>query len=119
MFTIIKDLPKNIIGIRVSGKTTKEDYKLANQLMEAYEVKGEKIKLLIQVEEFDYSAGALWEDFKFSFKHLGIIKAMAVVSEKDWMDKGFDVFGKLMPGVAAQGFEADEYEKALLWLQQQ
>lgn len=119
MFTIIKELPEDILGILVSGKTTVEDYDRLNPIMEKYEQKHKHIKMLIQIPELDFTAGALWEDIKFGFKHLEAISALAIVSDKKWIEQSMDAFGSIMPGIAAEGFEVHDIAKAIEWLEKE
>ncbi|QQX75398.1 MULTISPECIES: STAS/SEC14 domain-containing protein [Aequorivita] len=119
MFTIINGLPKDTLGILISGKTTKEDYERLNPLLETHKKNHEKIKMLVEVKDFNYSAGALWEDLKFSFNYLGSISAIAIVTEKEWLEESMETFGKVWPNLNVEGFEFEEQKKALDWLKKQ
>ncbi len=117
MFTIIRELPESILGILVSGKVTKADYDRLNPLMEQHKAKHGKIKLLIDIEEFKWpTAGAMWEDLKMSFNYIGSIKAMAVISDKEWVEETAEAVGKVIPKLKVEGFETDERSEAIAWL---
>lgn len=119
MFTIIKNLPEDILGVVISGETTKEDYENIQPLFEEHKKMNDDFKMFVEIDEFKYSAGALWEDFKTSFKYLGSISAMAVVTDKEWLEESMEAFGAIMPGLKTEGFDLDKRDKALQWLKKQ
>lgn len=119
MFTIIKDLPEDILGLLISGKTTAEDYDRLNPIMEQYEQKHKSIKMLVEISELHYTAGAMWEDVKFGFKHLKAISDIAIVSDKKWLEESMEAFGSVLPGIKAKGFDSDKMDQAIEWLQRQ
>ncbi|MEZ4792761.1 MAG: STAS/SEC14 domain-containing protein [Gelidibacter sp.] len=119
MFTIIKGLPDDILVILISGKTTAEDYDRLNPIMEQYEQKHKHIKILMEIAELNYTAGALWEDIKFGFKHLKAISAIAIVSDKKWLEESIEALGSVIPGITTKGFENSEVNQAIEWLASQ
>jgi len=117
MFTIIRELPEDILGILVSGKVTKEDYDRLNPLMEGLKAKNGKIKLLLNIKEFKWpTTKAMWEDLKMGFNYLGTIKAIAVISDKEWLEETAEVVGTIIPKLKVEGFEPDEHTEAVEWL---
>lgn len=116
MFSIINDLPENILGITIFGKTTKTDYDQINPILKAHKDKHETIKLFIDLNDFEYTSEAIWEDFKFGIAYLDTISAIALVTEKKWMKEAMEAFGAVIPNVTIEGFKKEEREKALLWL---
>ncbi len=119
MFTIINDLPDDILGIVVSGKVTKEDYDRINPVLEQHEQKYNEIKLFVDYQEFKWpTVNAMWEDLKVGFNYWGAIKAVAIVSKKEWLEDSADVMGTIMPGIKGEGFEPNERDKAISWLQE-
>ncbi len=73
----------------------------------------------MEVVELDYTASALWEEIKFDFKFLGTIKALAIISDKKWLEESMQAFGSIIPTITAQGFESDQVDQAIEWLQVQ
>ncbi|OAB81450.1 SpoIIAA family protein [Cochleicola gelatinilyticus] len=116
MFSHINDLPNDILGITIFGKTTKADYNLLNPIMKAHKEKNETIKMFVDLKDFEYTAGAFWEDFKFSINYLEAISAIALVTKKEWIEKAMEAFGALVPNLKMEGFQENEREKALAWL---
>ena len=60
MFKNFKDLPKNSIGIKVCGKTSKLDDDAINLVMEIHEEQNRKAKLLVKVEDFNQTASTFF-----------------------------------------------------------
>lgn len=87
--------------------------------MEIQDGQNRKVRLLVEVENLDYTAAVFFADIKSSLNYHEDFNAMAVVSDKNWLDKDTDIFGKLLSGLSAKRFEFNEYEKTLNWLRQQ
>jgi 3-deoxy-D-manno-octulosonic-acid transferase len=119
MFTIVKELPEDILGIIISGKTTKEDYDRLNPLLEKHVKMHGNIKFFVEIDELNYTAKALWEDFKAGLHYWRNIKTVAIVTNKDWLEKSIAAFGLIIPGMKVKGFELDERHEALDWLKKQ
>jgi hypothetical protein len=116
MFTLVNGLPEDILGIVVSGKTTEEDYDKLNPLLEKHKAMHGSIKLFVEIDELNYTAKALWEDFKTGLHYWGDIKMAAIVTDKKWLEKSLETFGLIIPGIKTKGFELQERQKALDWL---
>jgi hypothetical protein len=108
MFIIAKDLPKNSIGIKVSGETTALDYDGINPVMEIRDEFNRKAKLFIEIIALDPSASQFFEDVKSSFDYLDDICAIAVVANKIGLHKGSDPFSSLFSGLLIKEFGAHE-----------
>lgn len=116
MFTFINGLPPDILGITISGQTTKADYDQLNPIMKAHKDKHEVIKMFVDLRDFEYTADAIWEDFKFGITYIKFISAIALVTEKEWIEEAMEAFGTIVPNLKIEGFELNEREKALTWL---
>lgn len=119
MFTIVNGLPANILGIVVSGKTTEKDYALLNPLLEKHKMERGSIKLFFEIDDFDYTVKAAWEDLKTGLHYWRDIKAVAMVSDKKWLEKTVEAFGAIIPGMDIKGFPLEERAGALAWLKNQ
>lgn len=118
MLEIIADLPEQIIGVRVSGKITADDYR--EVLVPAVEERlasHAKARLLYVIgEEFDsFTGGAAWEDAKVGMSHFTSFDRIAVVSDIDWIEGMVKAFGFALPG-KVRTFDLDEYEEARSWI---
>ncbi|MCB0451733.1 MAG: STAS/SEC14 domain-containing protein [Aequorivita sp.] len=119
MFTIINGLPQDILGIVISGKTTEADYDQLNPLLEKHKMMHGTIKLFVEIDELDYTAKAMWEDFKVGLHYWREIRAIAIVTDKEWLEKSIEAFGLIIPGMKTKGFELDGRQEALEWLKNQ
>jgi hypothetical protein len=119
MFTLINGIPKDILGIVISGKTTKEDYDQLNPLLEKHKMEHGTIKFFVEIDELNYTAKAMWADFKTGLHYWRDIKSVAIVTDKEWLEKSIEAFGAIIPGMKTKGFELDERQEALQWLKNQ
>ena len=120
MIERIDDLPAGVIGIRASGKLTKDDYRdgLEPALKEATE-SGEA-RVLFALADFDgLEPGAWIEDVKTGLKietqNRSAWKKLAFVSDVDWVSKAMRLFAWAMPG-ELRVFGMDEMDKAREWV---
>jgi hypothetical protein len=116
----INDVPAGVVGLRASGKLSREDYKdvLEPGLKQAME-SGEARVLFLITDYEGIEAGAALEDLKTG---LGIElsrrkdwKRLAVVTDIDWMAKAMHAFAWAMPGELAV-YGTDELEEAKSWV---
>jgi hypothetical protein len=112
----------NILAIRASGKLTDADYKdtwvpKMKELLEAYD----SLRILLVLEDFDgLEAGAMWDDARMGFSHLGDMfqgkfEKIAIVGGNVWYRRFGEAFGFLMPG-KVEGFEAADLDGAWSWI---
>lgn len=119
MFTIVNGLPEDILGVLISGKTTVYDYDQLNPLLEKHKMMHGTIKFYIEIEDLDYSAGALWEDLKTGLHYWKDFKFVALVTNKKWLDKTIETLAVIIPGLKVKGFGLEDRQKALEWLENQ
>jgi hypothetical protein len=120
MIERIDDMPAGVIGIRASGKLTKDDYVngLEPVLKEATD-SGEA-RVLFVLPDFDgLEPGAWIEDVKTGLKvetqNRSAWKKLAFVSGVDWVSKSMRLFSWAMPG-ELRVFGMDELEEAKSWV---
>jgi hypothetical protein len=120
MIERIDDTAAGVIGIRASGKLTKDDYRnvLEPALNEATE-SGEA-RVLFVLPDFDgLESGAWIEDAKTGFNaeiaNRSAWKKLAFVSGVDWVSKATRLFTWAMPG-ELKVFEMDELDEAKSWV---
>jgi len=118
MLEIIKNLPKEVLGINAHKKITAEDYDttIIPLLNEAHE-KGRKINFLYNFcSDFEgFTPGAAWQDFKVGMRHLRLFEKCAIITDKDWLSKSTDFFGAMIP-CTVRCFQPKQYEEAIEWL---
>jgi hypothetical protein len=91
MFERLDVKPGKVVGIKISGKLTDDDYKSFTPEMETIIAKEGKLRLLCVVEDFHgWTPKAMWDDLKFDIKHHSACERLAVVGTKagdEWMAK--------------------------------
>jgi hypothetical protein len=115
---ISKDPEKARLSVRATGKLTKEDYeRFLPEIESTFKEQG-KLRVLFEMHDFHgWSAGALWEDIKFDFKHFSDIERLAIVGEKKW-EQGMAAFCRPFTAAKIKYFDHSEIEQARQWLAQ-
>lgn len=115
------DMPDGVIGLRGSGKLTKEDYTdvLEPALKEAMD-SGEA-RVVFVLADFDgLELGATFEDIKTGLGvELGNRKTwrrLALVTDVDWVARAMRMFAWAMPGELGVYESLDDLEKAKTWV---
>jgi hypothetical protein len=116
----IEDVPAGTIGFRASGRLTVEDYRevLVPTLREA--VDSGEVRMLFVLSDFEDLEPRAWiEDAKTGFE-LGFLKhsawkRSAVVTDADWVEKAFRMFGWMSPG-EIKVFGLDQEGEATAWV---
>ena len=116
----MNDVPAGVIGLRASGKLTKEDYTevLEPALKEAMD-SGEA-RVVFVLADFDgLDLDAAFEDIKtglgVDFAHRKEWKRLALVTDVDWVARAMCMFAWAMPGELAVYDELDKLEEAKSW----
>jgi len=120
MIERIDDAPDGVIGLRASGKLTREDYRdvLEPALKEA--IDSGEARVLFVLPDFDgLERGAWIEDVKtglsVEFRDRSAWKRFAFVTGVDWIAKAVRLFAWSMPG-ELEVYEMDELDDAKTWV---
>jgi hypothetical protein len=120
MIERMDDVPAGVVGIRASGKLTKDDYEsvLEPALKEA--IDSGEARVLFVLPDFEGLEPEAWlEDVKtglgVELKNRSAWKKLAVVTGVDWVAKSMRLFAWAMPG-ELRVFEMDEMDKATEWV---
>ena len=120
MIERIDDVPAGVIGIRASGKLTKEDYQrvLEPALREAID-SGDARVLFVPPDYDGLEPKAFFEDVKtgleVELRNRSAWKRFAFVSGVDWITKATRLFTWAMPG-ELKVYEMDELDDAKEWV---
>jgi hypothetical protein len=98
---LMEGLPAPVVGLRVGGEVTREDYeRVLLPAVAAMHEGHDKIRLLYVIGgDFDgYSAGAIWEDARLGAHSLTAWERAAVVTDVGWIRHLMAGFGWMMPG---------------------
>ena len=120
MIERIDDAPSGAIGLRASGKLTRQDYQdvLEPALKEA--IDSGEARVLFVLPDFDgLERGAWIEDVKaglsVEFRNRSAWKRFALVTDVDWIAKAMRLFAWKMPG-ELEVYEMDELDEAKEWV---
>jgi hypothetical protein len=105
------------LHVKVSGKLTKDAYETFAPMVDEQIQEHGKIRILFETHDFHgWTAGALWEDLKFDFKHWKNIDRLAIVGESKW-EEGMAVFCKPFTAAKIQYFDHSKLDEAKSWLE--
>lgn len=105
-----------LLEVRVTGKLTKEFYEEFVPKVDQQIAKFGKLRILFAMHDFHgWTAGALWEDFKFDVKHWKDIERLAVVGESKWQ-QGMAAFCKPFTKAKIRYFDQGQVAEAREWL---
>jgi hypothetical protein len=105
-----------MLHVRATGKLRVADYELFAPAMEALIREPGKVRILFEMHSFKgWTAGALWEDVKFDFKHFTDIDRLAIVGESEW-EHGMAIFCRPFTTAAVRYFNRDQIGEAKAWL---
>ena len=116
----VDDVPAGVIGLRASGKLTKEDYTevLEPALKEAMD--SEQARVVFVLTDFDgLDLDATFEDIKtglgVEFAHRKEWKRLTLVTDVDRVARAMRMFAWAMPGELAVYDDLDKLEEAKSW----
>lgn len=118
MLELIKNLPKNVAGVRATGNVTKEDVEsVLIPALDQLVAETDKIHylLVLDTEVKNWDIGAWLSDVKVGLKHFTKWTKIAVVTDETGVEKFTDVFSAFVPG-SARGFKHSELEAAKAWV---
>jgi SpoIIAA-like len=120
MIERIEEMPAGTIGLRASGKLTREDYRdvLEPALREG--VESGELRLLFVLPEFDgIEAGAVVEEVEIGLRawvrEHAAWKRFAIATDAEWLAKSMRAFGWLVPG-EVRIFSLGELDLAREWV---
>jgi hypothetical protein len=120
MIERIDDVPDGVLGLRASGKLTRDDYRegLEPALKEATD-SGEARVVFVLTDFEGLEPGAWLEDVKTGLTaeiaNRGAWKRLAVVTDVDWVARAMDLFAWAMPGELEVYDDLGKLEEAKAW----
>ena len=102
MIEVLPDMPKGVIGIRVSGRLRGEDLREFKPAIEELVKPGEiRIVEVVAPDYEGFGPGGLIEDLKLGFgaliQHHSAFKRIAIVSDKDWVAHALHALAWMVP----------------------
>jgi hypothetical protein len=105
-----------ILALTLSGKLAKEDYATFTPEVERAVKAHGKVRMLVRMQDFHgWTAGAVWEDIKFDWKHFSDIERLALVGESRW-EHGMAVFCKPFTAAKVRYFDVSKADEASAWI---
>lgn len=120
MITLIKGFPDDVVAVRADGQVTAQDYDKV--LIPAVEESLKRNKKLKFYYEFGpgftgMDVGAMFEDARVGFGHLGQWARIAVVTDTAWIKGAVDLFKLLLPA-QTKAFGLAQAADAKAWIAQ-
>jgi stage II sporulation SpoAA-like protein len=118
MIELLAGFPESVIGLRISGHITREDYQaVVIPAVEAALKRERKLNIYCQVDS-DFAGldlGALWDDLRVGLGNLRRWERIAVVTDLEWIGAAMKALGFLKPG-EARVFPLSEADQARAWI---
>lgn len=118
MIEQLSGFPENVLGLRISGHVTREDFQtVVIPVVEAAFKREQKLDIYCQVDS-DFAGvelAALWDDLKVGLGNFRRWERIAVVTDIAWIGNALNVFGFLKPG-QVRVFSLSEAEQARAWI---
>jgi hypothetical protein len=113
-------MPAGTIGLRASGKLSRDDYREVLEPALSEGVDSGELRLLFMLTDFEgLAAGAIPEDIKTGlsawFGHHSAWKRFALVTDVEWVAKAMHMFTWLTPG-EVMIYELDRLDEAKAWV---
>lgn len=107
-----------VLAVKLSGKLAKSDYEHFVPVVERLVSQHGKVRMLVTMHDFHgWTVGALWEDIKFDWKHMGDIERLALVGERKW-EGGMATFCKPFTRATIRYFDAAHANEAMNWIKE-
>jgi hypothetical protein len=108
-----------VVGYKVVGKMTVEDYEQLNPEVQALVDQYDSVCLLLDLEEFSGEEVKAWlPDLKFGHRFHDNIVKMAIVGDKRW-EKWLASLADPFYAKDAEFFHLEEKDKAWAWLREE
>lgn len=120
MIERIEGMPAGTIGLRASGKLTREDYQQVLEPALKEGVESGELRLLFEMPDFDgLEPGAVIDDVETGLRAWvrdhSAWKRFAVVTDIEWLGKAMRAFAWMAPG-EVRVFSLGELEVARVWV---
>ena len=109
---------RKVVGLMLVGKLHDEDYKQVLPKMESILTAEGKVRLFIQLEDFQgWDLRAAWDDLTFNLKHWADFERIAMVGDRKW-EKWMANFCKAFMKAEVRCFDSSEIDAAWNWIQE-
>ena len=114
MIELLEDLPRNVVGISVKGRVTREECReiLAPAIAKSLRWR-DKIRLYYELGSRFPGSG--WDDLDLGFEHATCCERIAIVTDIAWVRLTVKAIRFLIPG-EIHVFDTSEAEDARAWI---
>ena len=111
-----QEMDGKLLMVHFSGKLHKDDYAHFLPAVEEAIAKHGKLRMLVDMHDLHgWSAGGLWEDVKFDWKHFRDIDRLAMVGETKW-EQWMATFCKPFTTATIRYFPREQAGEAQTWV---
>lgn len=117
MITLIEGYPDDVVAVHADGQVTAQDYdKVLIPAVEDALKRTKKLKFYYEIGPgfTGMDLGAVFEDMRVGFGHIGQWARIAVVTDVDWIRHAVDLFKLLLP--QAKVFGLAQAADAKAWI---
>jgi hypothetical protein len=116
----IDEMPSGTIGLRASGKLSRDDYQEVLEPALKEGIESDELRLLFLLTDFEgLAAAAVPEDIKTGlsawFGHHSAWKRFALVTDVEWVAKAMRMFAWMTPG-EVMIYGLDQLDEAKGWV---
>ncbi len=120
MIERIEDMPAGTIGLRASGKLTRDDYRQVLEPALKAGIETGELRLIFVLTDFaGLEAAVVPEDLKTGlsawFGHHSAWKRFALVTDEEWVAKAMHMFAWMTPG-DVMICDLNQFEDAKAWV---
>ncbi|MGO1536468.1 MAG: STAS/SEC14 domain-containing protein [Yaniella sp.] len=113
-------LKDNLVTVNVSGTVDRDDWQKVTDLVNEALQQHDRVSVLADLTQLDaFTGGAVYEDTKLGITNLGSLDRfdkIAVLTDKQWLERGAQLAEKLVPGVDVRVFDTADTQQAQQWV---
>lgn len=119
MIEIMSESKGKVLGVRLTGKVTDQDYeKTFIPALEKLLAEHGKIRCVYYMDEDfkGWEIGAMWDDAKFGVKHRDDFEKIAVIGGPKWAEWGTKLASHVLSG-EVKTYSGDQLSDAWKWIE--
>ncbi len=119
MYDVLPRTTDQVLGVRVSGSITGDDYERLRPLLDERVRQHGAVRLLVWMVDFDGwgDLEAAWEDLKLDAAHYADVERLAMVGDERWEAWVAKATDFLAPG-DVRFFDAARLDEAWAWVRE-
>ena len=112
-----REIPETaVVEMRVDGRVTRDAFEQISTQLEAFIIRHGQVRILEVIDHFGgIDASVLWDDIKFSLRHLNDFSRVAIVTDKRWIELWTKATRRFVKCEVAL-FHQDQIDAARAWL---